>query len=70
MLTRTYVIISAKGSDVGCELRAASDAEKAAYLAQPCRHPAFRKPVRIGDILVDEVVTGLPMVDQTAPLCW
>jgi hypothetical protein len=35
-------------------LRAASESEVQAYLAQPCRHSSFRRAVRVGDVLVDE----------------
>ena len=38
----------------GLHLRDATATESAAYLAQACRHPAFRKPVRVGSVLVDE----------------
>jgi hypothetical protein len=38
----------------GLHLRDATDEERAAYLAQPVRHPAFRKVVRVGDVLIDE----------------
>lgn len=38
----------------GLHVRAATTEEIAAYLVQPVRHPAFRKPVRVGDVLVDE----------------
>ena len=34
-------------------LREATEAEKAAFLAQP-EHPSFRKAIRVGDVLVDE----------------
>lgn len=34
-------------------LRAATDVERAAYLAQP-GHAAFRRPVRVEAVLVDE----------------
>ncbi len=36
----------------GLHLRDATDAERQAYEAQP-GHVAFRKPVRVGDVLVD-----------------
>jgi hypothetical protein len=37
----------------GLHLRTATEAEQAAYLSQP-GIPAFRKPVRVGNVLVDE----------------
>ena len=38
----------------GLHLRHATSCETAAYMAQPCRHPSFRKSVRVGDVLVAE----------------
>lgn len=38
----------------GRHLRDATADECAAYYAQPCTHPVFRKPVRVGAVLVDE----------------
>lgn len=35
-------------------LRPATEPEARAYLEQECRHPAFRKPVQVGEVLVDE----------------
>lgn len=37
----------------GLHLRAATDAERNAYLAQPGL-AAFRKSIRVGDVLIDE----------------
>jgi hypothetical protein len=37
----------------GLHLRSATDEERAAYLGQGA-HPAFRRPVRVGAVLVDE----------------
>lgn len=37
----------------GLHLRAATDGERAAYEAQP-GHVAFRRPVRVGDVLIHE----------------
>lgn len=37
----------------GAVLREATDAEREAYEAQPC-NPALRRPVRIGDVTIDE----------------
>jgi len=37
----------------GTHLRAATADEQRAYLAQPA-HPSFRRPVRVGAVLVDE----------------
>lgn len=47
----TFIAIDPK---TGLHLRAATDMERDAYLAQPARGPAFRKAFRVGDILVDE----------------
>ena len=38
----------------GVRIRCATPAETLAYVSQPCRHPSFRKAVRVGDVLVDE----------------
>lgn len=38
----------------GLSLREATAEERAAYLAQPARHPSFRKMIRVGDVLIDE----------------
>lgn len=34
--------------------RPATEEEVAAYLAQEVRHPSFRKPVKVGEVLIDE----------------
>lgn len=51
MIPVTYVAIDPR---TGLHLRAATDAERDAYLAQPCRCAAFRRPIKVGDVLVDE----------------
>lgn len=38
----------------GLHLRPATEAEQAAYMNQPCRHTAFRRPVKVGDVLIDQ----------------
>lgn len=49
-----YIVYCPK---TGIHLRTASEEEKRAYLAQPVRCPefpeAFRKPVKVGDVMVD-----------------
>lgn len=47
----TFIAIDPR---TGLHTRPATTAERDAYLAQPCRGPAFRRPVRVGDVLADE----------------
>lgn len=37
----------------GRHVREATPEECDAYLRQECRHPSFRKAVRVGDVLID-----------------
>jgi hypothetical protein len=46
-----YVQIDPK---TGCHLGPATPAQIAAFVAQPCRFPAFRRPIMVGAVLVDE----------------
>lgn len=46
--------IVAKDPKTGLVVRDATANERDAYLAQPCRHPSFRKMIRVGEMLVDE----------------
>lgn len=50
-IIRAYVAIDPK---TGLHLRVATESERAAYLGQVCRAPSFRKPIRIGAVIVDE----------------
>lgn len=38
----------------GCRIREATAEERAAYLAQPCRHPAFRTRFVVGAVAIEE----------------
>jgi hypothetical protein len=63
----------------GLHIRRATDDESAAYLAQP-NASVFRRPVRVGDVLVDEdhgpgawhggagFLLNLPLVDRRCVL--
>lgn len=46
-----YVAVDMK---TGCYLRSATPEETEAYLSQVVRHASFRKPVQVGNVLVDE----------------
>ena len=48
----------------GSHLRPATNAEIAAYLEQPAKHPSFRKMIRVGDVLIDEY-TGPGISNQS-----
>lgn len=52
-MTTTKSTFVAIDPATGCHLRDATSAERDAYLAQDLP-PAFRAPVRVGDVLVDE----------------
>ena len=53
-------IYVAKDPVTGLELRDATDVERDAYLDQP-GHPSCRKPVLVGDMLINE---------NTGPAVW
>jgi hypothetical protein len=40
--------------NTGLALRKATPVERSAYEGQPCRGPIFRRPVKVGAVLVDE----------------
>jgi len=57
------LIFEAFDVKTGCLLRAATEEERAAYIAQPCRHPSFRARLIVGDVAIDERIAN-PGVDN------
>ena len=55
MSDRRFFATATKGPDCGRGMRDATDAERAAYLAQPRRCPGYPlSALLVGDMLIDE----------------
>ena len=63
------LIFEAFDVKTGCLIRLATDAERAAFLSQPCVHPAMRTRFVVGDVAVDARESN-PGPDNQYELRW